>query len=107
MHQNDLIGMETITKHWRSSGILIANFEKITHLSLAFHCWIWRSVAECVYQQRLKYKKVKITKYASPGTNYAILTKVKHEKKPVSNLKSMQNVGFEQTYTKFIEVFVP
>ena len=28
------------------------------------------------------------------------------EKKPVSNLKSMQSVGFEQTSTKFIEIFI-
>ena len=37
----------------------------------------------------------KITKHASKGTNYAILTKqvkVQHKKKPVSNLKSMQMV---------------
>ena len=42
-------------------------------------------------------------------TNYAILTKlvkVLHKKKPVSNLKSMQIVGFEQTSRKFIEIFV-
>ena len=40
----------------------------------------------------------------------AILTsqvKLQHEKKPVSNLKSVQSVGFEQTYTEFIEIFVP
>ena len=29
------------------------------------------------------------------------------EKKPLSNLKSMQIVGFEQTPTKFTEIFVP
>ena len=29
---------------------------------------------------------------------------MQHEKKPVSNLKRMQNVGFEQTSTKFIEI---
>ena len=49
-------------------------------------------------------------KHASTGTNYAILNKrakVQHEKKPVSNLKSMQIVGFEQTFMKFIEIFVP
>ena len=37
-------------------------------------------------------------KHANTGTNYAILTKpvkVQHEKKRVSNLKSMQIVGFE------------
>ena len=37
-------------------------------------------------------------KHGSKGTNYAILTKrfkMQHEKKPVSNLKRMQNVGFE------------
>ena len=46
-------------------------------------------------------------KHGSKGTNYAILTKrfkMQHEKKPVSNLKRMQNVGFEQTSTKFIEI---
>ena len=48
-------------------------------------------------------------KHWSAGTNYAILTKqvkVKHKKKPASNLKSMQIVGFEQTSLKFIEIFV-
>ena len=42
--------------------------------------------------------------------NYAILTKrvkVQHKKKPVSNLKSKQSVGFEQASTKFTEIFVP
>ena len=33
--------------------------------------------------------------------------KLKHEKKLVSNLKSIESVSFEQTYTKFIEIFVP
>ena len=31
---------------------------------------------------------------------------MQHDKKPLSNLKSMQIVGFEQTSTKFIEIFV-
>ena len=56
------------------------------------------------------YRQVKIMKHVSKGTNYAILTKqvkVQHEKKPVSNLKSMEIVGFEQTSTKFIQIFVP
>ena len=49
-------------------------------------------------------------KHATIGTNYVILTKrvkAQHEKKPVSNLKCMQSVVFEQTSTKFIEIFVP
>ena len=29
----------------------------------------------CVYQQKSNYRQVKITKHASTGTNYAILTK--------------------------------
>ena len=40
------------------------------------------------------------------GTNYAILTKpvkLQDEKKLVSNLLSMQSVGFEQTFMKFID----
>ena len=42
--------------------------------------------------------------------NYVILTKrviVQHEKKTVSNLRSMQRVGFEQTCAKSFEIFVP
>ena len=41
--------------------------------------------------------------------NYAILTKqlkLQHEKKPVSSLISMQSVGFEQTFMKFVEIFI-
>ena len=33
--------------------------------------------------------------------------KLQHEKKHVSNLKSMQSAGFQQTFIKFIEIFVP
>ena len=53
--------------------------------------------------------KVKITKHAKTGTNYAILkkqVKLQQEKKPVLNLESIQRVGFEQTFMKFIELFV-
>ena len=42
--------------------------------------------------------------------NYTILTKwvkLQHEKKPLSNLLSIQSVGFEQTFMKFIEIFIP
>ena len=49
-------------------------------------------------------------KDASTDVNYAILTKrvkLQHEKKPVSNLKSMQSVGFEETFTIFTEIFIP
>ena len=48
--------------------------------------------------------------HARTDANYAILTKrvnLQHEKKPVSNLLSIQSVGFEQTFMKFIESFVP
>ena len=96
-----------IKKHWHSSSVFTDTFDKIPHLFLVLHCWIWGTVAGCFYQQRSKYRQVKITKHASTGTNYAILTKhvkVQYEKKPVSNLKSMQIVSFEQTSTKFIEI---
>ena len=49
-------------------------------------------------------------KHARTDANYAILTKwvkLRHEKKPVSNLLSMQSVAFVQTFLKFIEIFVP
>ena len=44
-----------------------------------------------------------------PDANCAIITKrvkLQHEKKPISNLISMQSVGFEQTSMIFIEIFV-
>ena len=44
--------------------------------------------------------KVTIIKYARTEANYTILTKwaeLHHEKKPVSNLLSMQSVAFGQT----------
>ena len=40
---------------------------------------------------------------------YTILTKrvkLQHEKKILLNLLSIQSVGFEQTFMKFIEIFV-
>ena len=49
-------------------------------------------------------------KQARIDPNYALLTKrvtLQHEKKPVSNLLSMQSVGFEKTFMKFIQIFVP
>ena len=48
-------------------------------------------------------------KHAWAGANYVILTKrikLQHENNPASYLKCMQNVGFEQTSKKFIEIFV-
>ena len=49
-------------------------------------------------------------KHATIDANYTILTKQvkpQHEKKSVSNLLSMHSVGLEQTFMKFIEIFVP
>ena len=46
-------------------------------------------------------------KHAGTGANYVLLNKqikLQHEKNPASYLKSMQNVGFQQTSTKFIEI---
>ena len=48
-------------------------------------------------------------KHARTDANDAMLTKrvkLQHEKKPVSNLLSMQNVGFEQRFMKFMEIFI-
>ena len=49
-------------------------------------------------------------KHARTDTNYPILTEgneLQHEKKPALNLKSIDSVGFHQTFTKFVEIFVP
>ena len=57
----------------------------------------------------IKYRQVKIMKHARTDANHPILTnwvKLQHEKKAVSNLKSIESVGFEQTFAKFIEIFV-
>ena len=99
---------EDIKKHWRCSGVSIVNL-KIPQLLLVFHSWISGTVASWVYQQRSKNWQVKIMKHARTDANYAILTKrvkLQHEKKPVSNLKCMHSVAFEQTFMKFIEIFV-
>ena len=49
-------------------------------------------------------------KHVRSDTNYPKLTKrirLQHEKKPVLNLKSVESVGFEQTFPNFFEIFVP
>ena len=49
-------------------------------------------------------------KQAKEDANYPILTKrvkLQHEKKPALNLKSIDSVGFEQIFMKFIEIFFP
>ena len=49
-------------------------------------------------------------KQAKADANYVVLTKrvkLQLEKKPVSNLLSMQSAGVEPTFMKFIEIFVP
>ena len=49
-------------------------------------------------------------KTARADANYPILTNrvtLQHENKPVLNLKSIESVGFEQTFTRFIEIYVP
>ena len=99
-----------IKKNWRSCGVLLPNFEKIPFFFfLVFHCWIWRSAASCVYQQRSKYRRVKIMKHTGMSKYVILIKRVKaqHEKKPVTcNLKCMQSVVFEQISKKFIEIFV-
>ena len=48
-------------------------------------------------------------KHARTDANYPILikrVKLRHEKKPVSNFKSMKSVGFDQTFMEFIEIFI-
>ena len=49
-------------------------------------------------------------KHETIDANYAISTKwgkLQYENKPVFNLLSMQSVGFEEKFMKFIEIFVP
>ena len=66
---------EDIKKYWHSSGVSAINFEKIPHILLVFHSWIYRSVASWVYQHRSKYRKVEIMKHARIDENQAILIK--------------------------------
>ena len=49
-------------------------------------------------------------KHTRADAKYPVLTKqvkLPHKKKPVLNLKSIESVGFEKTFTKFIEISVP
>ena len=49
-------------------------------------------------------------KHARTDANYPILTKrieLQHDKKPVLNLKSIESIGFDQIFKKFIEIFIP
>ena len=46
--------------------------------------------------------------HARSDITYPILTKqikLQHEEKPILNLKSIESVGFQQTFTKFIDIF--
>ena len=100
---------EDIKKHRRHSGVSIVNFEEIPNLFLLFHSLILGSVDDWVYQQRSKYTEVKDMKHARTDANDAIFTKsvkLQHEKKPVSNLISMQSAGFEQKFMKS-KIFIP
>ena len=75
-----------MTSLWVSN----VNFEKIPHLLLVLHSGLSGNVAGWVYKQRSRYRQVKIMKHAKAYANYAISTKrikLKHEKKPVSNLE--------------------
>ena len=107
-HWNNLIDMKTLRnidvallsllltlKRFHSFlQYFILEFEKCCHLGLP---------AEIKVQTSKNYEKRK------PDASYGILTKrvkQQHKKKPVSNLLSMQSVGFEQTYMEFIEIFV-
>ena len=49
-------------------------------------------------------------KHTRTDANYPMIikpVKPQHNKKPVLNLKSIESVGFVQTFTKPIEIFVP
>ena len=101
-HQNDLYKMTTL-------GNIDVPPVSVYHF-LVFHSWISGSVAGWVYQQKLKYREVKILKHSRADVNYLMLTKqvkLKRKNKPALNLKSIGNVGFQQTFTKFVEFFVP
>ena len=98
-HQNDL--------YWCHSGISFVDFENISQLFLVFHSWILGSVAGCDYQQRSKYRQVKIRKHSKVDVKYAVLTKMielQHEKQLALNLKSLQSAGFKQKFTKFLRL---
>ena len=100
--RNDLIDMRTL----RNTDVPLVSL----YLFLVFHSWTLGSGDGWVNQQKLKYRQVKIMKDTRADTNYPVLikrVKLQHKKKPVLNLRSIESVGFQQTFTKFIEIFVP
>ena len=104
-HQSDLTDIGTLRNvdvALVSSLVTLKRFHTFTqHVTVEFgECWRLGLPTEI---------RVKITKHVRTGTNHIILTKrikLQLEKKLALNLKSMQNVGFEQPFTKFIEIFV-
>ena len=101
--------METLRNIDVTLVSLKINFENIPHLFLRISLLNLGKCFRCIYQEILKYRQVKITKHASTGTNYAILTKwvkVQHENKFVLKYGECLPTAFEQTSTKFIEIFV-
>ena len=104
-HQSDLTDIGTlinIDATLVSSLLTLKRFHTfLVHLTVEFGKCYWLGLPTDI--------EVKITKHARTGVNHIILTKrikLQLEKKLVSNLKSMQNVGSEQTFTKFIEIVV-
>ena len=101
-HQSDLIDLGTLSNIYIAAMSLLLTLKR-------FHTFSQYFIVGWIYQQKLKCRQVKIMKHARTGANYVILTKrikVQHEKNPASYLKIMQNVGFEQTSPKFVEIFV-
>ena len=106
-HQDDLIDIRTLRNIDITLMSLLLTLKRFHSFAQYFivafgeSCWLGLPAG-------IKVQKVKVMKQAKTGANYVILTKwIKlQEINPASYLKSMQNVGFEQTSTKFIEIFV-
>ena len=99
-----------IKKHWRFSPVFIANFDKIPHflfiislLNLGKCCWLLLPAVIKV-QTNKNYETCK-QRYKLCNINETGQSTTWKETRIV--LKCMQTVGFQQTSTKFIEIFVP
>ena len=107
-HQSDLTDIGTLRNvdvALVSSRFTLKRFHTFSQpltVDFGVSCWLG-------LPKEIKVQTNKITKHARTSANHIILTKqvkLQLEKILVSNLKSIQNLGFEQTFAKFIEIFV-
>ena len=90
-----------IKKHWHRSSVFIVNFEKIPHFFLVFQCCICGELLMDLATE-IKVQTTKNYEICKDRWKLCHANQTDETYNPASYLKSMQNVGFEKTSTKFL-----